>query len=353
MPTGPASPRWLSAVGVALVLAVAAGTALATPLLWRTNAAVAVGFAVVAGLSLRGLLRHWPSWRRRGVTFRARRESNALLAESSRLVARRTLAPEAVESLRRATEALRLALAQDAAAPLGTALAALSAALEPHRRRLSASARLVLALALGLVAAGLVRTFVLGVYRIPTVSMVPALLVGDHLLVDRLAYRSKAPAPGEVVVLERLDDDGQARPYVKRVVAVGGQTVAFEGRSPVVDGVPVVREFVGEAQLDDFGDPARRRSFFFESEVWEERAGERRWQVLQRKAAPAPVAGPFVVPAGQLFVLGDNRDDSTDSRSPAFGTVPLDRVVGRARWVLFSWGGEAGWRGARAALPVR
>jgi signal peptidase I len=118
--------------------------------------------------------------------------------------------------------------------------------------------------------------------------MEPALGDGDHVLVDKLTSRARAPHVGDVVVFEPPDGGPLA---VKRVVAVAGSEVGLE------DGVLVVD---GEARVEGSVDYERVDGVWF---------------------------GPVVVPEGTVFVLGDNRGESVDSR--AYGPVPVGNVVGR------------------------
>jgi signal peptidase I len=121
--------------------------------------------------------------------------------------------------------------------------------------------------------------------RVPSDSMAPTISSGDHLLLDK---RDAAhPAVGDVVVVHDPLGDGL---IVKRVVAVGGDSIGFEDGILVRNGRPV-----SEHYTSDFLDGV--------------------------------YYGPDVVPAGELYLLGDNRFDSIDSRN--FGTVPVDTVVGR------------------------
>ncbi|WP_042430513.1 signal peptidase I [Streptacidiphilus anmyonensis] len=166
----------------------------------------------------------------------------------------------------------------------------------------------------------LVNRFVAQPFTIPSGSMENALSVGDRVLVDKLSYDfGGTPHRGDVVVFDGrgsfvdtggqagspADGDGSGDDFVKRVIGVGGDTVKCcdaHGRI-TVDGV----------ELDE-------SSYLY--------------------PGAAPSAFPFAVqvPAGELFVLGDNRAVSADSRAhlgdPGGGFVPVSRVVGRAEWVI-------------------
>ena len=162
------------------------------------------------------------------------------------------------------------------------------------RRRPRWPGRLLRGAALVLVAAAvLLVSGVLPVQaiRIPTDSMTPTISPGDHLLLDKRA--STGPVMGDVVVVSDPFGDGL---IVKRVIAGGGDTIGFEDGILVRNGRPV-----DEPYTTDFLDGV--------------------------------YYGPDVVPPGQLYLLGDNRFDSEDSRN--FGPVPADTVVGRIVGRLF------------------
>lgn len=154
-----------------------------------------------------------------------------------------------------------------------------------------------------LVAAGLVRHFVAQPFRVPSESMAPALRTGDVMLADR---RERGTAQrGDIVVFDgsgyfapSAADDG--RYWVKRVIAVGGDRVECCGArgSLLLDGVPLPEPYLAPGTI------------------------------------PSSIEFDLLVPEGRMFVLGDNRDDSTDSRhllgAPGGGMIPVDRVVGVA-----------------------
>lgn len=145
---------------------------------------------------------------------------------------------------------------------------------------------LLLALMLG-------HIFVVEPMRVPTDSMRPTLVPGEHVLVDKVTYRLHSPRRGELVVFE-LPDGGLA---LKRVIGLPGDRVAIRDGVLFVDGRRVQEGYVDYESVDG--------TFF----------------------------GPLTVPRGQVFVLGDRRANSEDSR--AFGPVPLVRVVGRAVCVVW------------------
>jgi signal peptidase I len=168
-----------------------------------------------------------------------------------------------------------------------------------------------------------VKKWLVEAYQIPSSAMMPTLLVGDHIMVAK----TKRIAPGDVVVFRYpLDRDLS---YIKRAVAVGGQTIEIRGRVVLVDGVvlrqlPVVGDCPssGEPELDNPG-----------CEVVQESAGARSYSIMGDSSGTKEFL-PTVVPPGHVFVLGDNRDNSSDSR--VWGPLALDLVEGRPAFIWWS-----------------
>jgi signal peptidase I len=158
------------------------------------------------------------------------------------------------------------------------------------------------AIAISLVLALLIRTFIIQAFKIPSGSMIPTLLVGDHLLVNKFVYRFHPPRRGDIVVFKFPQD--RKTDFIKRVVAQEGDTVELVNRTLLVNGL---KQFEPYTQYEK---PSSLDSHF----------------------------GPVTVPRGKIFVMGDNRDNSYDSRY--WGPVAVKDVVGKALVIYWSWGGS-------------
>jgi signal peptidase I len=179
-----------------------------------------------------------------------------------------------------------------------------------------------------------VRTFYRESYKHPSASMAPTLLVGDHFFVRK---RGLALDRGSVIVFRYPQDPEKA--FVKRVVAVGGDTIAIENGVLRISGKPVQRRRLDGPchflDTDGFDQGFERRACV----AYEERLGRRSYRVIEDLEAPVHRdLASTAVPPGHLFVVGDNRDNSHDSRF--WGTVPLDHVVGEADVIWWSAGPE-------------
>jgi signal peptidase I len=178
----------------------------------------------------------------------------------------------------------------------------------PGRRRGRALAEWVVVLVIAVLLAAGLRTFVFQPFKIPSSSMVPTLDVGDRILVQKAFFNWHDVRQGDVVVFAHPPADNECSgpdntDLVKRVVAVGGQTIYSAGNTVYVDGRKLAENYLPE---DDPLGPAIPK---------------------------ASARSPYRVPAGDFYVLGDNRAISCDSRY--WGPVEGSTVVGKA--VLLWW----------------
>jgi len=170
------------------------------------------------------------------------------------------------------------------------------------------------------------RAFVIQAFRIPSESMLNTLLVGDFLFVNKFEYGPKIPFThfrlrlpavnrdpkrGDVIVFQYPNNPSQD--YIKRCIATGGQTIEVRDKKVMVNGDTLREPYVIHI------DPATRPGGYDYRDNY----------------------GPHTVPPGELFMMGDSRDNSNDSRF--WGTVKMDLVKGHAMFIYWSWDSERHW----------
>jgi len=205
------------------------------------------------------------------------------------------------------------------------------------------------AILVALIAALILRIFVIQAFRIPTGSMKSTLLIGDFLLVNKFIYgvrtpdriplvdikipylrlpAFKEPKPGDIIVFkypldEKLD-------YIKRCIATEGQTVEVRQGMVYVNGkAEGYMKFLKREYDPVDGEYVK----FFEMTRDDGKKYTIRW--YERVNKNEETFGPVIVPKGHLFAMGDNRDNSADSRS--WGFLPRENVIGQALIIYFSW----------------
>ena len=201
------------------------------------------------------------------------------------------------------------------------------------------------ALAIALV----VRVFFYQPFNIPSGSMKQTLLVGDYLFVSKLSYGysrysfpmglnlfsgrilASEPKRGDVAVFKLPRDN--TTDYIKRVIGLPGDEIVVRGGVVFINGREVSRRRVADFVTREDGGPVRRIPAF------EETLPEgRKFIVLDSEPnGPFDNVGPYKVPPGHFFMMGDNRDNSTDSRALwGVGYVPRENLIGRAEVIFFS-----------------
>ena len=176
------------------------------------------------------------------------------------------------------------------------------------------------AIIIAILIAVVVRTFIVQAYKIPSRSMVPTLLVGDHLLVNKFIYGVKVPffrktiipitdpQRGNIVVFIYPND--RDKDYIKRVIGVSGDRIEIKNKIIFIN---------GKQYSDSFG--------IYSDNI-----------IYPASMQPRDNFGPVTVPPESLFVMGDNRDESADSRF--WGFVDLKDVEGKAFIIYWSWNRE-------------
>jgi signal peptidase I len=187
----------------------------------------------------------------------------------------------------------------------------------------------VLLIALGLGVNAAVRHWLVEAFQMPSGSMIPTLLVGDHFFIRK----GHAAARGDVIAFKFPMDT--STDYIKRVVAVGGDTIEVRDGVPFVNGVALEHEPIDApcsfSEIGIGGEPETVTCKY----VRETNAG-RSYTILFQSDRPAADFPRTMIPPGQLFMLGDNRDNSYDSRR--WGTVDVDLVKGKATVTWWSRG---------------
>jgi len=182
------------------------------------------------------------------------------------------------------------------------------------------------------------RSFIVEPFRIPSGSMLPTLHLGDFILVNKASYGLRLPIIYKKVIPTSSPDRGDVMVFrfpenpkinfIKRVIGLPGDKVRVVGRNVYINGEKLVQELVEENhQTNDRGGYASNR--------YQESLQDVTHDILIRRGGRGSKGFDDVVPEGHYFVMGDNRDNSRDSRY--WGFVPEGNLVGRAFFIWFSW----------------
>jgi signal peptidase I len=188
------------------------------------------------------------------------------------------------------------------------------------------------------------RSFLYEPFKIPSGSMMPTLLAGDFILVNKFAYGIRLPVVeyevwsvgdpqrGDAVVFRYPNDP--SLDYIKRVVGLPGDEISYFNKTLTINGQEIPKQPRGEYAGYD------HELLTPVINVHEETLGKHTFNTLEQPAKLG-LEGITRVPDGHYFVMGDNRDNSNDSRY--WGFVPQDNLVGRAEYVWMSWDSGDGW----------
>lgn len=192
----------------------------------------------------------------------------------------------------------------------------------------------------------IIRQFGVEAFKIPSGSMIPTLTIGDHLLVNKFVYGPRipftdkrifswqTPQRGDIIVFKFPEDE--KKNYIKRVIGVPGDKIQISRGILYINDRPVEVTPGGEPD----GTKARDRSAF-SARPFTEQLGNVRHRIQYLSDQANNNFGPRIVPQESVFVMGDNRDNSQDSR--VWGFVKFNKILGRAFIIYWSWDGDDRW----------
>jgi len=234
----------------------------------------------------------------------------------------------------------------------------------PGKKKTGSTKEMVIVIIEALLLALVIRTFFFQPFTIPSGSMRPTLLVGDYLFVSKYAYGysrfslplapnlfsgriwGAEPRRGDVVVFRHPDNT--SLDYIKRVIGLPGDRVQMRAGALYINGTAVQRQKIGETRnVDMIGDippagrqfnPAADRPVSVYRETLPNKVSYNTFDIFPM--GPGDNTRVYEVPPGHYFMMGDNRDNSLDSRF-SLGYVPFENLVGRANLIFFSIGGDS------------
>jgi len=200
-----------------------------------------------------------------------------------------------------------------------------------------------------LIAVLVLRSFLFEPFRIPSGSMMPTLLVGDFILVNKFTYglrlpvwqdritEGNKPKRGDVVVFRYPQDESQD--YIKRVIGLPGDHVGYYNRRLTINNEPINtgsdHVYQGLGDLNKMQNAGGCDRIDAKCQVYIEEIDQSKHTIMTNPSSVYGVSGEIFVPEGHYFVMGDNRDHSNDSR--VWGFVPEENLVGKAVRIWMHW----------------
>jgi signal peptidase I len=203
-----------------------------------------------------------------------------------------------------------------------------------------------------------IRGFIFEPFKIPSSSMMPTLLIGDYLIVTKFAYGNRLPLTdfffwntepkrGDIVVFKR---DGTDLPgsffglgktlFIKRLVGLPGDRIEYRNQTLFINGQVITTQEIGKYNLTLPKQNPTDEAQIIQADLKEENLLGVQHQILRDPSQPGPEVRETVIPEGMYVMMGDNRDNSRDSRYwqwPSWGFVPKADLMGRAEFIFWSW----------------
>ncbi len=186
---------------------------------------------------------------------------------------------------------------------------------------------------IALVLALIIRALIIQSFHIPSGSMEPSLMIGDFILVDKVTYHFRKPDRGDVVVFHFPLNEKIY--YIKRVVGIPGDRIQILNGKVYVNGKPCRYQSDGNYTYYESGKRYTGKTFY---EFLPRKGGGTKRHKILRIGSTDETTSVTIVPKGKYFMMGDNRDESYDSRY--WGFVNRNQIVGIARIIFFSWNGH-------------
>ncbi len=193
-----------------------------------------------------------------------------------------------------------------------------------------------------------IRQFVVEAFKIPSGSMIPTLRIGDHLLVNKFIYGPRIPFTdtrfftwqqpkrGDIIVFKYPENE--SKDFIKRVVGLQGDKIEIKDGVLFINDQPIKVTVLGTYES---GDQEMGPPFYRKPILLQEQLGAINHRILYLHDQSSYNFGPILVPKDSVFVMGDNRDNSQDSR--VWGFVKENKILGKALIIYWSWDGNDRW----------
>ncbi len=192
-----------------------------------------------------------------------------------------------------------------------------------------------------------IRQFVVEAFKIPSGSMIPTLTIGDHLLVNKFIYGPripftdtrifawKEPKRGDIIVFKYPENEDKN--FIKRVVGLPGDKIEIKNGTLFINDQPVQ---IAAKGTYDGREQGAESPYYDRPRLFDEQLGTVKHTIMYLRDQTGYDFGPKIVPPESVFVMGDNRDNSQDSR--VWGFVKFNKILGKALIIYWSWDGNDG-----------
>ncbi len=196
-----------------------------------------------------------------------------------------------------------------------------------------------------------IRQFAVEAFKIPSGSMIPTLTIGDHLLVNKFVYGPripftdsriftwKEPKRGDIIVFKYPQDEDKN--FIKRVIGLPGDKIEIKDGKLYINDEAIRISTVPQTGVSTDKEPFSGYPYYDKPKLYDEQLGTVTHRIQYLRDQTGYNFGPKIVPPQSVFVMGDNRDNSQDSR--VWGFVKYNKILGKALIIYWSWDGDDRW----------